>query len=272
MNRRSGLAAEPRHGAGEGLAAAVGVDQQPVVLVDHDVGRGAAVVGDHRYAAGQRLVHRRRVDLALARLDAARRRWRCSVARSRPVACGITLAPAARSILAPGPSPSTTSRTPGSWAIVASRLSTFLLLERAPTWPTTSWPPSGEWTRAQRSWRSWSRSPGWWSSRSTPGFQVRGSQHDGRHAEPVGRLGGLDAEPVRVDQVADVGTGERHRLADGRPSVIRLAQKMPGTVEARLAATARRSTVTSWPPSVRRPTISRVTRAAAARRWERTAR
>ena len=170
----------------------------------------------------------------------ARRRWRCSgPARGRWPAGSPWRRPRAAPS-APGPSPSTTRRTPGSCATVASRLSTFFF-SSGPTWPTTSWPPSGECTRAQRSWRCWSRSPGWWCSRSTPGFQVLRVQHDGRYAEPLGRLGGLDAEPARVDEVADVGAGQRHRLADGADRGHPAGPEDPGAAEVGLAAAVRRT-------------------------------
>ena len=184
------------------------------MLVDHDVGRGAAVEGHHGHAAGQGLVDRRRVDLALARLDEHVEGGDRSGPVRGCVACGITLAPAVRSILAPGPSPSTTRRTPGSWAIVASRLRTFCFSRGPPTWPTTSWPPSGECTRAQRSWSVLVAQPGVVVGEVDAGPPGARVQHEGGYAEPLGRLGGLDAEPVRVDQVADVGPGEGHRLAD----------------------------------------------------------
>ncbi len=37
-----------------------------------------------------------------------------------------------------------------------------------------------------------------------PGF---GAQHDGRYIEPFGRVGDLHPEPVRVQEMADVGPG-----------------------------------------------------------------
>ena len=91
------------------------------------------------------------------------------------------------------------------------------------------------------------------------GLPAAGVQHHGRYAEPVGRLGDLEAQPVRVDEVADVGPGESHRLPDRR---------RPGSSGSPRTGGRRRSvawprpaakTVTSCPRSIRRDRTSRVT-------------
>ena len=56
-------------------------------------------------------------------------------------------------------------------------------------------------------------------------------QHDSGYAEPVGRLGHLEAQPVRVDEVADVGPGERHRLPDGGDRSHPARPEQAGTAE-----------------------------------------
>ena len=63
------------------------------------------------------------------------------------------------------------------------------------------------------------------------GLPAAGVQHHGRYAEPVGRLGHLEAQPVRVDQVADVGPGERHRLPDGGDRSHPARPEQAGTTE-----------------------------------------
>ena len=232
------------------------------MLVAHDLGGGAAVEGDHRHAAGEGLVHGRCVDLLLARLDAARRRWPGSGparARSR---CGITLAPAVRSISAPWPSPSTTSRTPGSRAdrgepVEHLRASRAARRGRRPAGRRRGSAPAPSGRAA-----SWSRRPGWWSSRSTPGFQVRGSSTT--VGTPSRSAASAALRPSRC------GSIEVARRRDGRaPSprgrretgVIRLAQNIRAPRNVRLPAPVRRRRRRR---ARRRPggTISRVTCAA----------
>ena len=61
-------------------------------------------------------------------------------------------------------------------------------------------------------------------------------QHQGGYAEPLGRLGRLQPEPVRVDEVDHVGTGQRHRLADGGDRCHPARPEHPGTPERRLSS------------------------------------
>ena len=69
-----------------------------------------------------------------------------------------------------------------------------------------------------------------------PGLRV---QHDRGYVEPLGRLGGLEPEPSWVDEVAHVGPGQGHRLADGADRRHPAGPEDPGAAEVRLAATVR---------------------------------
>ena len=90
-----------------------------------------------------------------------------------------------------------------------------------------------------------------------PGLRV---EDHGRHAEPAGRLCGLEAEPVRVDRWQTSGRERAIASRTAPTEVILLAQKMRAPRKFAWPRPAA-NTVTSCPPSTRQPTISRVTRA-----------